>query len=266
MSSTSNKWHETSANDYPPADPNNSTSTADLFPGQSEPKSELARYRLLSPTAAVRVSPICLGAMSLGDQWTGAMAGKLDAKESEEYLDVYYEASETSLGAVGPTLIKYRREVILSILPMRTRTSNRNISSENGWKSEATEMRLSLQRASKNIHIFPVADRGSKYSSYGKNRQGERFPGIGVNFVGNAKKNLRVTVDESLKRLRTDYIDLLYVHWWDHSTSVPELMQSLNDLVRLGKVLYLGISDTPAWVVSQANEYARQNGLAQFVV
>lgn len=77
---------------------------------------------------------------------------------------------------------------------------------------------------------------------------------------------MRVTIDESLRRLRTDYIDLFYVHWWDHSTSIPELMQSLNDLVRLGKVLYLGVSDTPAWVVSQANEYARQNGLAQFVV
>lgn len=69
----------------------------DLFPPQDGPKTELARYRLLSPTAAVRVSPICLGAMSLGDQWTGAMAGKLDAKESEEYLDVYYEASQSSM-------------------------------------------------------------------------------------------------------------------------------------------------------------------------
>lgn len=53
---------------------------------------------------------------------------------------------------------------------------------------------------------------------------------------------------------------------WDHSTSIPELMQSLNDMVRSGKVLYLGVSDTPAWVVAQANEYARQNCLAQFVV
>jgi aryl-alcohol dehydrogenase-like predicted oxidoreductase len=57
-----------------------------------------------------------------------------------------------------------------------------------------------------------------------------------------------------LKKLQTDYIDLLYVHWWDFTTSVPELMQSLNQLVQSGKVLYLGISDTPAWVVSKANE------------
>lgn len=56
---------------------------------------------------------------------------------------------------------------------------------------------------------------------------------------------LACQVEDSLKKLRTDYIDLLYVHWWDYSTSIPELMQSLNDLVKSGKVLYLGISDTP---------------------
>jgi aryl-alcohol dehydrogenase-like predicted oxidoreductase len=61
----------------------------DIFPSVPEPPTELARYRLLSPSAGVRVSPICLGAMSLGDQWSGFMAGKLDQKESEEYLDYY---------------------------------------------------------------------------------------------------------------------------------------------------------------------------------
>ncbi len=58
----------------------------------------------------------------------------------------------------------------------------------------------------------------------------------------------------------------LYVHWWDFSASIPELMQSLNHLVVSGKVLYLGVSDTPAWVVSKANEYARNHGLRQFSV
>lgn len=61
-------------------------------------------------------------------------------------------------------------------------------------------------------------------------------------------------------------IDLLYVHWWDHTTSIPELMQSLNQLVATGKVLYLGISDTPAWVVSKANQYASDHGLRGFSV
>lgn len=56
------------------------------------------------------------------------------------------------------------------------------------------------------------------------------------------------------------------MHWWDFSASIPELMQSLNHLVASGKVLFLGISDTPAWVVSKANEYARCHGLRQFSV
>ena len=75
-----------------------------------------------------------------------------------------------------------------------------------------------------------------------------------------------VSVNASLKKLQTDYIDLLYVHWWDFSSSIPELMQSLNNLVVQGKVLYLGISDTPAWVVSKANQYARDHGFRQFCV
>ncbi len=66
------------------------------------------------------------------------------------------------------------------------------------------------------------------------------------NFGGNATKNMYSSVEASLKKLKTDYIDLLYVHYFDMSTSIPELMQSLNYLVAQRKVLYLGISDTPA--------------------
>lgn len=74
------------------------------------------------------------------------------------------------------------------------------------------------------------------------------------NYAGNSTKSMMLSVAASLKKLQTDYIDLLYVHWWDFTTSIPELMQSLNQLVVSGKVIYLGISDTPAWVVSKANE------------
>lgn len=96
-------------------------------------------------------------------------------------------------------------------------------------------------------------------------RSGPGATNIMTNFTGNGTKSLHVSVNNSLKNLKTDYIDLvstadgdtritlmtvqLYVHWWDYSTSIPELMQSLNQLVSSGKVLYLGISDTPAWVV-----------------
>lgn len=77
---------------------------------------------------------------------------------------------------------------------------------------------------------------------------------------------MHISVNRSLQKLGTDYIDLLYVHWWDFTTSVEELMQGLNALVNAGKVLYLGISDTPAWVVVKANAYARANGFRQFSV
>ena len=89
---------------------------------------------------------------------------------------------------------------------------------------------------------------------------------IHSNAAGNGSKSLHVSVRQSLKKLQTDYIDILYVHWWDFTTSIEELMQSLNVLVQQGKVLYLGISDTPAWIVSKANQYARDHGLKQFVV
>lgn len=70
-----------------------------------------------------------------------------------------------------------------------------------------------------------------------------------ANFIGNGTKSLQISLNASLQKLRTDYIDLLYVHWWDYSASIPEVMQSLNQLVASGKVLYLGISDAPAWIV-----------------
>ena len=59
---------------------------------------------------------------------------------------------------------------------------------------------------------------------------------------------------------------MLYLHWWDFTTSVPEVMKSLNTLADQGKILYLGVSDTPAWIVSKANQWARDHGLRQFVV
>ena len=89
---------------------------------------------------------------------------------------------------------------------------------------------------------------------------------IQSNFTGLGAKSLLTSIRQSLKNLQTDYIDILYVHWWDHKTSIPEVMHYLNDLVTSGKVLYLAVSDTPAWVVSKANQYARDHGLRQFVL
>ena len=73
------------------------------------------------------------------------------------------------------------------------------------------------------------------------------------------------SVEGSLKRLGTDYIDLLWLHAWDFMTPVDEVMRGLDDLVRAGKVLYVGISDAPAWIVSQANTLADLRGWTPFV-
>lgn len=105
-------------------------------------------------------------------------------------------------------------------------------------------------------------------------------------YSGNSKKALHLSVRDSLKKLNTDYIDILYLHCecpvyrlpfppeltyrlfsgWDFTTSIKEVMDSLNVLVEQGKVLYLGVSDTPAWIVSAANTYAEANGKTPFSI
>lgn len=85
------------------------------------------------------------------------------------------------------------------------------------------------------------------------------------NAGGNQRKNMMQSVETSLKRLGTDYIDLYWVHLHDPLTPIEETMRGLDDLVRAGKVLYVGISDAPAWLVSQANTLAELRGWSRFV-
>jgi aryl-alcohol dehydrogenase-like predicted oxidoreductase len=85
------------------------------------------------------------------------------------------------------------------------------------------------------------------------------------NASGNHRKSLVQSVEASLRRLSTDRVDLLYVHAWDGMTPIGEVMRALDDLVRAGKVLYLGVSDMPAWKVAQANTLAEQRDLSPFV-
>ena len=86
-----------------------------------------------------------------------------------------------------------------------------------------------------------------------------------VNASGNNRKNMMDAVHASLKRLGTDYIDLYWVHARDFTTPIEEVMRGLDDLVRQGKILYAGISDTPAWEVSRANMLATLRGWTPFV-
>jgi aryl-alcohol dehydrogenase-like predicted oxidoreductase len=85
------------------------------------------------------------------------------------------------------------------------------------------------------------------------------------NSGGNHRKSMVRSVEDSLKRLNTDYIDLLYLHAWDFTTPVEEVLRGLDDLVRAGKVVYAGISDTPAWQVSRMQAIADLRGWTPFV-
>ncbi|KAI1658297.1 Aldo/keto reductase [Daldinia decipiens] len=196
------------------------------------PQSPLARYRLLSPTASIRVSPLCLGTMNFGNAWKDFM-GECDEKTTEKILDYYYNQGGNF------------------------------IDTSNNYQFEEAEKRIGAWMKKRgNRDQMVIATKFSINFHAGPRGKGE----IMINFTGNGSKSLHVSVNASLEKLQTSYIDLLYVHWWDFSTSIPEVMQSLNHLVAAGKVLHLGVSDTPAWVVSKANEYARQNGLRQFSV
>jgi len=85
-----------------------------------------------------------------------------------------------------------------------------------------------------------------------------------LNAGGNHRKSLVQALDASLRRLRTGYVDVLWLHAWDYLTPPAEVMRALDDQVRLGKVLYLGVSDTPAWVVAQMQTLAAERGWSSF--
>ncbi len=89
--------------------------------------------------------------------------------------------------------------------------------------------------------------------------------GADPNASGNSRKNMVQAVEKSLKRLGTEYIDLYWVHAWDFVTPTEEILRGLDDLVRAGKILYIGVSDAPAWVVARANTIAELRGWSRFI-
>lgn len=202
-----------------------------LFDPAPEPPTELGRYRVLSSTAGVRVSPLQLGAMSIGDAWSSFM-GSMDKDASFKLLDAFVEAG----GNFIDTANNYQHE------------------QSESWLGE-------WMTARKNRDQLVLATKfTTDYKSYALGK------GKAPNHCGNHRRSLHMSVRDSLKKLQTDYIDILYLHWWDHTTSIEEIMNSLHILVEQGKVLYLGISDSPAWVVSAANTYARDHGKTPFSI
>jgi aryl-alcohol dehydrogenase-like predicted oxidoreductase len=90
--------------------------------------------------------------------------------------------------------------------------------------------------------------------------EGHQNPNAG----GNQRKSMVEAVEASLRRLKTDYIDLYWMHIWDQMTPAEEVMRAFDDLVRAGKVLYIGVSDAPAWWVAKANTLAELRGWTSF--
>ena len=176
------------------------------------------RYRMLGKTG-LRVSEICLGTMSFGDQWGfGA-----DEATSHQVLDAYAEAGGNFLDTANKYHGGQTEQIVGAWLEgKRERTVL------------ATKYTLSMD-------------------------------GADPNASGNHRKNLVRSVEASLKRLGTDHIDLLWAHAWDDYTPIDETMRALDDLVRAGKVLYVGASDMPSWIVSASNVMADLRGWSAFV-
>ncbi|KAE8354739.1 NADP-dependent oxidoreductase domain-containing protein [Aspergillus coremiiformis] len=197
----------------------------------STPPRLLARHRLLAPNAGVFVSPLCLGTMNFGGVMNGSL-GECTKETAFQILDEFYAAGGNFLD---------------------TASSYQGGESEK-WLGEwlrTTGRRDEMVIATKYTSAFKQKSDPTKQQS---------------NFGGNSAKSLRLSVEASLEKLQTPYVDILYVHYWDMTTSIPEVMQSLNHLVVSGKVIYLGISDTPAWVVAKCNAYAREHGLRTFSI
>jgi aryl-alcohol dehydrogenase-like predicted oxidoreductase len=151
-----------------------------------------------------------------------------------------------------------------------------------GWGASRNESRqvydAFLEAGGNFIDTANVYTNGSSESLLGEFMQGHRqkvvlatkytnhAPGSeGPNAAGNNRKSMMEAVEASLKRLKTDYIELYWLHIWDFLTPVEEVMRAFDDLIRMGKVLYVGISDTPAWVVSRAQTLAELRGWSPFV-
>jgi aryl-alcohol dehydrogenase-like predicted oxidoreductase len=205
---------------------------ADFMTPAPDPPTPLGYHRVLSSTAGIKVSPLCLGGMSLGDAWNSFM-GSTSKEQVFALLDAFYEAGGNF------------------------------IDTANNYQDEQSEAWIGEWMVSRGNRDNVVV--ATKFSWQYKAYEGGAGPRWN-NATGNHKRSLHVSVRDSLAKLQTDWIDILYLHWWDYLTSIEEVMDSLHILVQQGKVLYLGISDTPAWVVSAANYYAKAHGKTPFSI
>ncbi|MFN0274370.1 MAG: aldo/keto reductase [Chitinophagales bacterium] len=179
------------------------------------------KYKLLGKTG-LRVSEICLGTMTFGEEWGWGANYEESKKLFYNYLD--------NGGNFIDTANRYTEGTSEKMLGDFIKESNQR-------KEIVLATKFSL-----------ITDRS-----------------VGINQSGNHKKNMIQSVEDSLKRLQTDHIDLYYLHAWDFTTSMEEVLRAMDDLVRQGKILYIGISDTPAWIISRANAIAELKNWTAFV-
>jgi len=176
-------------------------------------------YKLFGKSG-LRVSEICLGTMTFGEEW-GYGANK---EESRNMFNVFLDAGgnfiDTANRYTEGTSEKFLGEFI----------------KESGRREELV-----------------VATKYSLATKIGR-----------INDSGNHRKNLVQTLEGSLKRLNLEYVDILYVHAWDFTTPVEEVLRPLDDMVRTGKVLHIAISDTPAWIISRSDAIAELRGWTAF--
>jgi aryl-alcohol dehydrogenase-like predicted oxidoreductase len=172
--------------------------------------------------SGLRVSPLCLGAMTFGED----LGWGTPVKESEQIIDRFIELGGNFIDTAN----------------FYTKSHSEKILGDHIGRHKEKRDRLVL---------------ATKFS-------GNLYPGD-PNGGGSSRKSIIAACEQSLRRLQTDYIDLYWLHNWDAHTPIEETMAALEDLVRNGKVRYLGVSDTPAWKVAEANVTARFRGWAAFI-
>ncbi|HEY4338438.1 MAG TPA: aldo/keto reductase [Steroidobacteraceae bacterium] len=172
--------------------------------------------------SGLRVSPLCLGAMTFGDElgWGSSV------EESQQIIDRFIQLGGNFIDTAN----------------FYTKTHSEKIIGDHIGRHGARRDRLVI---------------ATKFS-------GNLYPGD-PNGGGSGRKSLIAACENSLRRLQTDYIDLYWLHNWDVHTPIEETLAALEDLVRAGKVRYLGVSDTPAWKIAQANVTAHFRGWSSFI-
>ena len=172
--------------------------------------------------SGLRVSPLCLGAMTFGEDlgW-GSSVG-----ESEQIIDRFVDLGGNFIDTAN----------------FYTKSHSEKIIGDHIGRHAARRDRLVV---------------ATKFS-------GNLYPGD-PNGGGSGRKAVISACEHSLRRLQTDYVDLYWLHIWDANTPIEETMAALDDLVRAGKVRYLGVSDTPAWKIVEANLIARFRGWSAFI-